>query len=191
MKITGPLDRVFVSADHHFGHANIIGYCNRPFSGAWEMDRKMVRAWNDTVGLGDTVYHLGDFTLGVWAEARARFSELAGRVKVLSYPWHHDRRWLGGAEAHLVELLPPMVVLEVPELGDGEHPLAITLCHYPLEVWDRKHFGAWSLHGHSHGNCPEVPRRLDVGVDCHGFRPVSLAEVVDIFREQEEGNVDV
>jgi len=173
------LDKTFVTSDHHFGHENIIRYCDRPFGDVAEMDREMVRRWNEVVGPTDPVFYLGDFTLEDWERAWAYFLRVNGRIKMLSYPWHHDGRWLLNVEPdYHLELLPPMVVLEIPELGDGTYPLAVTLCHYPLEIWDRKHYGAWHLHGHSHGNCPAAPRRLDVGVDCHEFRPVSLAEFI-------------
>ncbi len=54
---------LWFTADHHFGHANIIRYCNRPFASAEEMDATLVHLWNETVGRDDIVYHLGDFTL--------------------------------------------------------------------------------------------------------------------------------
>lgn len=56
--------RVFVIADTHFGHANIIKYCNRPFKDTDEMDATMIRNWNKVVKGNDTVIHLGDVGLG-------------------------------------------------------------------------------------------------------------------------------
>ena len=54
---------IFVTADHHFGHANIIEYTNRPFASVEEMDAALIAAWNERVTDYDLVYHLGDFTL--------------------------------------------------------------------------------------------------------------------------------
>jgi calcineurin-like phosphoesterase family protein len=34
----GSPSRVFFTADHHFGHRNIIGLCQRPFADIEEMD---------------------------------------------------------------------------------------------------------------------------------------------------------
>lgn len=51
----------FVTADHHFSHANIIKYAARPFRDVDEMDEAMLALWNQTVGPNDEVYHLGDF----------------------------------------------------------------------------------------------------------------------------------
>ena len=78
-------------------------------------------------------------------------------------------------------------MLEVPELGhtvDGRfYNHSITLCHYPMAVWDRKHYGAWHLHGHSHGTFEykNGETAIDVGVDSQEFAPVSLDRIVGRF----------
>ncbi|MEL6180880.1 MAG: hypothetical protein AAFS10_18110 [Myxococcota bacterium] len=150
------------------------------------MNETMIQRWNAQVGHDDTVYHLGDFTLGDTDMARAMFLRLHGHIKVLGNHWHHDAKWLPegfglsdftSASGQPVEILPPMVVLEFPEWGDGRYPKALILCHYPLAQWDRRHHGSWHLHGHSHGTHLNGGRSFDVGVDCTDFRPLNLAEV--------------
>jgi len=54
----------FFTADLHFGHQNIISYCQRPYSSVQEMNRDLVARWNSRVGVEDTVYILGDLALG-------------------------------------------------------------------------------------------------------------------------------
>ena len=39
----------FFTSDHHFGHANIIEYCRRPFASAEEMDAEMEARWRARV----------------------------------------------------------------------------------------------------------------------------------------------
>lgn len=39
------------------------------------------------------------------------------------------------------------------------------------------HRGDIHLYGHSHGTLPGTATSTDVGVDCFGFRPVTLAEI--------------
>lgn len=56
--------KVFVIADTHFGHSNIINYCNRPFRSVEQMDNIMIKLWNETISNKDIVIHLGDVGLG-------------------------------------------------------------------------------------------------------------------------------
>lgn len=185
---------LFFTSDTHFGHKNIIEYCNRPFSSVGEMDEEIIRRWNNVVEPSDVVYHLGDFTLGGERQAREYFCQLNGRIFVLGNPWHHDHRWLEpvnqldpsgsptvaglapflSASKHQVTVLPALHVLEFPEYGKDGYPQVLVLCHYPLAVWDRRHYGAWHLHGHSHGRHQNGGLSFDIGVDCNQFRPIPL-----------------
>ncbi|MBL8880695.1 MAG: hypothetical protein JNG88_16400 [Phycisphaerales bacterium] len=54
---------IWFTADTHFGHANIIKHCRRPFASVEEMDETLLRNINARVGRSDTLYHLGDFAL--------------------------------------------------------------------------------------------------------------------------------
>lgn len=191
-------DRIWFTADNHFGHENIIRFCKRPFADVDEMDRVMIERWNQVVKPGDEVYHLGDFTLAWIDHAERYFRQLNGRIRVLGNIWHHDKRWLPaktiGHEYGFskifsqqgkwpVKILPPMYVLEIEELSRDGRPLPIVLCHYPMAEWDRKHHSAWHLHGHSHGQhkYSDGEYAIDVGVDVWGFTPLSLGGVLEIM----------
>jgi calcineurin-like phosphoesterase family protein len=173
------MSRIFFTSDTHFGHTKIIEYCKRPFSSVEEMDALMIESWNMTVDDRDTVYHLGDFTLGNAERAEKYFKKLTGHIRVLGNPWHHDALWLGKNQTYYtasnyeVEILPPMVCRKF--MKHWFH-----LSHYPLAVWDRKHYGSIHLHGHSHGSykAPQGGRILDVGVDTNNFSPVPLEWIV-------------
>ncbi|MCB9755629.1 MAG: metallophosphoesterase [Myxococcales bacterium] len=176
----------FFTSDHHFGHANIIRYCARPFAHADAMDEALIKRWNERVGDDDVVYHLGDFTLRNKRFARLMFSRLRGRVRVLGLPWHHDSGWVPtrpgpsddyySASGHAVEILPPMIVLRRSVPGQSRR-VPVTLSHYPLAEWEAKHHGAWHLHGHSHGTHSGPGYKLDVGVDCCGYAPLTEDEI--------------
>jgi len=61
---------VFLTSDTHFGHAGVCRFTHedtgvkiRPWDNPDEMDEAMVKAWNETVGPNDKVYHLGDVVM--------------------------------------------------------------------------------------------------------------------------------
>ena len=55
------MSEIWFTSDLHFGHKNIIEYCNRPWTFE-QQDEELVKRWNSRVGLFDQVFHLGDFT---------------------------------------------------------------------------------------------------------------------------------
>lgn len=71
--------KYFIISDTHFGHANIIKYCNRPFKDVAEMDSIMVKNWNETVSNNDMVLHLGDVGLGKKEYIKNILKQLNGR----------------------------------------------------------------------------------------------------------------
>ena len=183
---------VFVTADHHFGHANIIKYCKRPFLSAGEMDHAMIAAWNLMVSPDDTVYHLGDFTL---TDSLSPWIHALNFARLYIVPGGHDYRWLAKFDQSLgnrVQILSPLVTLEFP--SGEKHPKVVVLCHYPMLSWDRSHYGSLHIHGHSHGTIAnshsgdtQLPpgkkqgRRMDVGVDCWDFMPVALDGLIGAY----------
>jgi calcineurin-like phosphoesterase family protein len=56
------MSKLFFTSDTHYGHANVIKYCNRPFRDVEEMREVLINSWNAAVSPGDTVIHMGDFS---------------------------------------------------------------------------------------------------------------------------------
>jgi hypothetical protein len=140
---------------------------------------------------------LGDFTLG--GEAESLFKRLNGYIRVLEYPWHHDKRWLRKqtyttASKRPIAYEPPIVVLEDVEQVEGRGVPAI-LCHYAFSRWERRHYGSYHFFGHSHGKYNPGGRSLDVGVDSAyvifgEYRPFSLEEAISIAKVNGENTDD-
>jgi calcineurin-like phosphoesterase family protein len=158
---------IFFTSDHHFGHENVIKYCNRPFSSVEEMDEIMIKRWNERVNSLDRVYHLGDFTLGV--DYHKFLNRLNGQVTFITTNFHHDSRWYNA--------LDETIKLH-DVLCEKFWDTWVFMFHYPVAVWDRKHYGAWHLYGHIHNKEFVLPGfAMNVGVDHHNFYPVSYDEV--------------
>lgn len=198
---------VWFTSDHHFDHGNIIKYANRPYQTREEMNADLIERWNEKVNPHDTVYHLGDFTLGGVKKARFFLSQLNGRIIVV--PGGHDHQWVRFTIPHKdnpdspsmyfsnnkpIEFAPPLFTLEYEDK-------IIVLCHYPMLSWDKSHYGSWHLHGHIHSvdgyAFPSADRqlppkskggvnglRLDVGVDAHNYYPISFDEVQEIMENE-------
>jgi calcineurin-like phosphoesterase family protein len=69
--------KTWITADTHFGHADIIRFCKRPFAALDEMNSELIRRWNSVVSDDDIVWHLGDFAFG----DKAQTAELLGLLK--------------------------------------------------------------------------------------------------------------
>ena len=168
--------QTFFTSDTHFDDPYSIQYFNRPFQSVDEMNKVIVEKWNSVVSEEDSVYHLGDFTLDDIGHFRKWVDQLNGNIKVL--PGSHDQHWLKDfAASEKVQVIPPLVSVEFPELVAGDSPRVIVLCHYSMQVWDRSNHGSWHLFGHSHGRLKGIGLSFDVGVDCTAFEPLSLEMV--------------
>jgi calcineurin-like phosphoesterase family protein len=175
------------TADAHFGHSNIIDYCNRPFADVHEMNKAMTERWNACVQPDDTIYHVGDFCFG----DPVRFLEkLNGNIHLID--GSHDKQ-LRKLFSKTDSIQSNRARIRGGQLGEWRwlgplHSMvidkqAITLCHYAMRRWPKSHYGSWLLYGHSHGSLPPMGKSFDVGVDTHNFQPYSLAEVAKKMEE--------
>jgi calcineurin-like phosphoesterase family protein len=193
--------KTFFTSDTHFGHANIIKYCNRPFASVEEMDNTLIHNWNAVVRPEDTVYHLGDFAVG-GGPAAPYLRRLNGTIYFCL--GNHDKR-LRFIKAYLdIELElqdhfagsylnDDKVKFGIPYLREVTvEKQEIVLCHYAMKVWNGSHKGSWQLYGHSHGTLPDDPNALscDVGVDCWNYFPVSMEQLRDKMKTKTYKPVD-
>ena len=166
---------VFFTADHHFGHTNIIRYSNRPFASAEEMNETLIKNWNREVSPTDTVYHLGDVSVLRPEKTRGILDRLNGKIYLIR--GNHD-----AAATHRL-CRDRFEWIKDYQFVAFNGAVKVALCHYAMRVWDRKHHGAYHLYGHSHGSLPPPPGELsiDIGVDCCDYRPISLDQVQEVM----------
>ena len=158
--------RVFVIADTHFGHANIIQYCNRPFNSVEEMDEAIIKNWNETVSNKDTIIHLGDFGLGNKEYIRGIIERLNGK-KILVLGNHDNWKESFYKESGF------HTVSRFPIIYDGFYVMS----HAPLLLSDKLPF--MSCYGHIHTDeryHTRTANTLCACVERHGYRPVLLYE---------------
>jgi calcineurin-like phosphoesterase family protein len=173
---------IWFTSDTHYGHANIIDFCDRPYSGVPQMNKALIDNWNDRVDDDDVVYHLGDFAMKIKDdEIRHILRQLKG-IKVIILG-NHDARTIARKSSAFRR--SPEFPEGFDEIHPGVHEISvgkqkIVLCHYSMEVWNGSHKGAFHLYGHSHGTLAErVDRRsFDVGVDAQEYAPISFDAAV-------------
>lgn len=159
---------MWLTADTHFGHENVIAYCGRPFSSIEEMDEALIANWNSVVGRKDVVWHLGDFAYGGREKVTQYKQRLNGKIHCLR--GNHDN------PNTLALAFGEGRVFDVRDVGyKGER---IWLSHYAHRVWPASHKGSFHAYGHSHGGL-DGPRGLwgrsmDVGVDALGYTPIHV-----------------
>ena len=59
---------LYFTSDTHLGHESVIAYKQRPFSNVEEMNDRLIQNINDTVGMNDELWILGDFAYKVRKE---------------------------------------------------------------------------------------------------------------------------
>jgi calcineurin-like phosphoesterase family protein len=168
-------DDMFVIADLHLGHANIIRYCSRPFlfSDSREMDHVLIKNWNYTISPKTRIYCLGDLRYGPEAEPAAQYRRrLRGDIVFIS--GNHDAPEQG----------------MVPWIETEYENLKFLLIHDPADAPPA--FDGWIIHGHHHNNdllhypfMNFIQRRINVSAEVIGYKPVSLHEIVERIRERE------
>lgn len=164
--------KTWITGDTHFGHANIIKYCDRPFASVEDMNGELLRRWKATVAAEDMVYFMGDFCFTNKVRADWLFNELPGHKHL--FVGNHD-------PISVTKKLPWVSVRDYAEIRVDDTWLV--LHHYPIEDWNGKKHGAVHLHGHSHGTARSLPNRYDVGVDCTDFRPILLSNAIRLAKE--------
>jgi calcineurin-like phosphoesterase family protein len=173
-------------ADTHFGHSNIIKYCNRPFKDVVEMNETIINNWNNVVDKNDIVYHLGDLCFGDEKDIANYLRQLQGNIKIVF--GNHDKVLKKFAKKDINAHLDLRNRIEF--LGDYKEITIenqfIVLSHYAFRVFNKSHRGGWNLWGHSHGSLSDDPHSLsiDIGVDCHNYTPINFEQVKKIMSKK-------
>ena len=197
---------IWLTSDTHYDHANVIRFCRRPWfrdgdevpdeNGrmVWasdeiamarlkEMNEALLDIHNDMVRPGDEVWHLGDFCFGRHGGGRERTEYFVKRLNG-QYHWvfgNHDHKESRNADGFASK----QHYKELRKIGPDKQDMLV-LSHYAMRVWNRRHYGAIQLYGHSHGTLPEDPAALacDVGVDCWDMKPVHLDAILGYMHEK-------
>ena len=161
-------NNVYVISDTHFGHENIIRYCNRPFESLFKMNETMVQNWREIVKPEDYVLFMGDFVMGQKKRNQVcnfYHSILYGNKYMLR--GNHDSG--GGLDYRLYN-----------RIYFNRYGKRFVCQHYPI---DPKEVGCdIAIVGHTHNNVEpdkglhRLKNQLNVSVELIDYKPLLLTE---------------
>lgn len=170
---------IFFTSDPHFGHENIIKYCDRPFKFLEEMDGTLIRNWNERVNVTDTVIVDGDFcfsnTSNKGEGTRKKwfwYSDQLNGNKVFIMGNHDRNNRLNTAITNLTLRLNKQQIFVTHRPSDVIFNYDIHLVGHVHNNWKHKVFN------NGERNCVMV----NVGVDVWGFRPVKYDEILHYLK---------
>jgi len=151
--------KIFVISDTHFNHKNIIEYTGRPFKTVEEMNKEMIKRWNNEVGKDDLVIHLGDFALGSKEEIKELKNRLNGIILLIRGNHDHQSKI---NEAGFI------IIEDYIIIGDK------IFSHRPIEK-NLIPYGLTNVHGHIHEK--ESLGGINVSVEKINYEPLELEEL--------------
>ena len=183
--LTKDPNHIYFTSDTHFGHENIIKFCNRPFKNAQEMDEALIKNWNSVIKPEDTIFHLGDFAFGGSKLWNNIMYQLNGH-KILIMGNHDVRNFREGYIQNF-EYIGDQLFISIDNRK-------VYLNHYPFLCYGGSYrtskAATYQLFGHVHSGPISsgldkerlinlFPYQYDVGVDNNNFTPISWNEICD------------
>lgn len=145
--------KVWITADTHFGEERTRELSKRPFANCFDMDNFMINEWNRIVRKNDIVYHLGDFgDINVIGKLNYNKIYLLLGNYDKSLEIGYNKRIVCIERNHIVSYNGmEFKLIHEPEFAVGE---------------------GFYLFGHIHKLQMVKKNGLNIGVDCHNFRPI-------------------
>lgn len=162
----------YFTADTHFSSERTLELSQRPFVNVSQMDNCLVENWNETITKRrEYIFHLGDFgNYNLVSKLDGNITLILGNYEI------EDMKKLNMTFEQFKKYLLNLGFYAVIEnfLFYEHQDLAIKLVHRP-EDSDKN---AFNLFGHVHKLCMIKKYGLNVGIDCHNFKPLSIEQVM-------------
>ena len=157
------MSKIFVIADTHFGHTNILEYCRSQFKTIEEHDEHIIKQWNSVVSPSDKVYHLGDFQM---SSSKHLFRHYASRLNGMK------RLIMGNHDTLPVEVYREFFEKVMATRQLHRNGKTILLSHMPVK---EDYANRWdvNIHGHTHQTLLSGPYR-NVCCEHTDYKPVEL-----------------
>lgn len=186
------------TSDTHFGHANIIKYCNRPFNfpDIDEMDRVMLEGFMEADESGKTIFHMGDFVFNPKNLLSTKWRPKGKHYIILG---NHDKHADKDGKYRVLyreffhNIIGTSKTWRQNQLTIQVENTKCLLTHEPKAYVED---GELNIYGHHHNNMFTNPdyfkevygslfgsqKHINVGVELTNYRPVSWDELFTIPR---------
>lgn len=132
-------------SDPHWGHVNCLAFDNRPFTTIEEHDTALITNINNTVGIDDDLYLLGDLSWYGSSKTIEILKQLNGRLHLIK--GNHDTAILRNQELRSLFV----EIVDYKELYI-DSKTSIILCHYPIPCFKNHFYGWYHFYGHVHSS---------------------------------------
>ena len=162
------MGNIYFCSDTHFNQQRTLEMSKRPFKDVKEMNKVLVSNWNSIVKPNDLVYHLGDF-----GDYRIR-EFLNGDIILIKGNYERS-----GFKNEFIQYEHYF-----KEIYEYNHEIIIEdykvrMVHEPFRIKSEKiddtHI---NLFGHTHKLCMIKSYGINVGFDCHYFKPIDFETVL-------------
>lgn len=185
------MSNIWVSADWHLGHKNIVRGISdfenkascRPFETMEEHDDTIIDTINKYVGENDTIYFLGDFSMGgksnVW-KYRDRINCRNIHVCLGNHDIHIEKNSsIIGDDRRAQDLFSSVQFAIHRKIGKT----SVVMAHYAFRTWHKGHYGSIMLHGHSHNGLPPYEKLLHIAEDKYLYKTGDYYKQMDVGLE--------
>lgn len=165
--------KVWFYADPHFGHKNVIRYCNRPFNNISDMNTQLIKNYNKLVSNNDVVYILGDLSFLNTTSTAEIVKALKG-YKILIKGNHDLKSNTAYRKMGFIE------VYNRPVLFSTQYILS----HEPIidDLYDKS--GFINIYGHLHNNTINNSNmKFCVSVEMTDYKPISFEDIKKELRK--------
>ena len=151
------------------------------------MDEEYIKRWNNKVKKGDEIYILGDLSFYKGEGTNKILKRLNGMKFLIR--GNHDHTYLDDKD------FDPSLFVWIKDYHlVKDEGIPIVLFHYPIQTWDKKHYGSLHFYGHVHSNKGtshpmeyDIPNSYNVGIDVIK-EPMTKDEIIKFYKERRKRN---
>lgn len=186
------MGKIYLCSDLHFGHSKAFLYEPRGFSSIQEHDETIIKNICETVDPDDDLWILGDLMLGDNEHGMECLRRLPGHLHIVL--GNHDT----SVRQELYSTLPNATLHGWAEVLRYKK-YTFYLSHYHTDVSnldDQPQLRAHTLNlfGHTHQKNSfwhDIPYYFHVGLDSNDNRPISLDDIIQKMKEENQKCIDM